>query len=466
MRTRPNVVFILADDMGHGDIACNGNDIVRTPQLDRLARAGLQLTQHYSASPLCAPARAALLTGRYNHRTGAVDVPSNRGLDRIALGETTIADCFSAAGYATGLVGKWHNGLHDLRYHPMNRGFRECIGFLNGGMDYYHWVLDRNGVSEESDGRYLTDVFTDEALGFIDRHRDEPFYLHLAYNAPHNPLQAPEELIRHYRDHGGLSDAVCRLYAMIEAMDTGIGRVLDRLAAHGLAEDTIVVFTSDNGPVLAGELARYNGPFSGAKGSVYEGGIRVPCLLRWPAGVAPGWRCDALTHFCDWLPTLTAACGVELPACLALDGYDRGTLLATGTDAVPELRFWQRNRYEPVACSNAAVRDGRWKLVWPTRAGSDRKLPEDNEAYYDGMAAAHRLMAIDPDLPERRIGPIDESRLYDLVSDPGETCDLADRHPQRVDQMRRRWLAWFDSVSSEWRTHRNADDSVPGAAAP
>jgi len=180
MGPKPNIVFILADDLGYGDLGLFGNEIVRTPHLDALGREGVVLTQHYSASPLCAPARAALLTGRYNHRTGAVDVPSNRGLDRIALSEKTIGDIFGQAGYRTGMVGKWHNGLHDMRFHPNARGFSEFAGFLNGGMDYYQWVLDRNGSPEPSDGRYLTDVFTAEACDFIHRHREEPFLLYLA----------------------------------------------------------------------------------------------------------------------------------------------------------------------------------------------------------------------------------------------------------------------------------------------
>ena len=156
---RPNVILIVADDLGYGDLAIFGNPVVRTPHLDALARSGVLLSQHYSGSPICAPARASILTGRYNHRTGAVDVPSNRGLDRIALAEQTIADRFKSAGYATGMVGKWHNGVHDMRYHPNSRGFDEFAGFLNGGMDYWEWVLDYNGSPRPSDGRYLTDVF-------------------------------------------------------------------------------------------------------------------------------------------------------------------------------------------------------------------------------------------------------------------------------------------------------------------
>ncbi|MDP6064591.1 MAG: sulfatase-like hydrolase/transferase, partial [SAR202 cluster bacterium] len=223
-----NVIVIVADDLGYGDIAAFGNPIVQTPNLDRMAAEGVTLTQHYSASPICAPARAALLTGRYNHRTGAVDVPSNRGLDRISLSETTVADLFKAAGYATGMVGKWHNGVHAIRYHPNARGFDEFAGFLNGGMDYWQWILDYNGTPKPADGRYLTDVFSDEAVEFVQRHHEEPFFLYLAYNAPHAPLQVPGEVLEHYQSVG-LTPAVSAIYAMIERMDSGIGRLREAL---------------------------------------------------------------------------------------------------------------------------------------------------------------------------------------------------------------------------------------------
>lgn len=455
MLSPTNIVFVLADDMGYGDIARYGNPYVRTPHLDRLAEDGVTLTQHYSASPLCAPARAALLTGRYNHRTGAVDVPSNRGLDRIALAETTIADVFAGAGYATGMVGKWHNGLHDMRYHPHNRGFREFLGFLNGGMDYYNWSLDRNGVTERSDGRYLTDVFTDEAVQFIDRHQEEPFFLYLAYNAPHMPLQAPDEMIQQYRDIGDLTEEVCCLYAMIEAMDTGIGRVLDRLDENGLTDDTIVVFTSDNGPRLGGALDRYNGPFRGAKGCSLEGGIRVPGLVRWPNKLPAGTESDLMTHFCDWLPTLASMAGVAVPQGLELDGYDVTCRLKGDAGDIPDVRFWQRNRYEPVARSNAAMREGAWKLYWPGRDGADSKDAADTAFYQHGLkGAAHWLMDIDPALPGRNIGPAAEPQLFDIARDPGESTDLAAEHPERVADMQCRWGQWFEEVYREWMSAR------------
>ena len=186
----PNVIVILADDLGYGDLELYGNPDLKTPHLNRLAADGIRLTQHYSGSPLCAPARAALLTGRYNHRTGALSVESNRGLDRISLREMTIADAFQQAGYITGMVGKWHNGLHDMRYHPNNRGFGEFCGFLNGGMNYWDWLIEYNGQPQNSDGTYLTDKFTNEAVDFINRHKNEQFFLYLAYNAPHAPLEA------------------------------------------------------------------------------------------------------------------------------------------------------------------------------------------------------------------------------------------------------------------------------------
>jgi len=370
---RPNLVFILADDLGYGDLGLFGNEKVRTPHLDALGREGVVLTQHYSASPLCAPARAALLTGRYNHRTGAVDVPSNRGLDRIALGEKTLGDLFSNSGYATGMVGKWHNGLLDRRYHPNARGFKEFAGFLNGGMDYYQWVLDRNGVQEPSDGRYLTDVFTEEACGFIARHQDEPFALFLTYNAPHAPYQAPEECVRYYRELGGLTEEVSTLYAMVECMDRGIGRVVQTLDSLGLMNDTILVFTSDNGPFLTGNLNRYNGPLRGAKGEVLEGGIRVPCIVSWPGELPKGVALNGITHFCDWWPTLEAMTGCRLQEALPSDGVDMSPLLRQEGADEGTARFWQRNRYEPVPRCNGAMRDGPWKLVWPMTEGGDWK---------------------------------------------------------------------------------------------
>ena len=199
---RPNVVLIVADDMGYGDLGLFNDGRSSTPNIDAIASAGVCLTQHYSGSPVCAPSRAALLTGRYPQRMGAIDTLHGRGLDRMALSETTMADVFKAAGYGTGLVGKWHNGALDRRFHPNARGFDEFVGFSGGLSDYYDYALDLNGVEVEGDGRYLTDVLTGHALTFVRRHADVPFFLVVAYNAPHFPMQAPEEIVARYTDAG------------------------------------------------------------------------------------------------------------------------------------------------------------------------------------------------------------------------------------------------------------------------
>ena len=448
----PNILFILADDLGYGDLGLFGNEKIRTPHLDELGHQGVVLTQHYSASPLCAPARAALLTGRYNHRTGAVDVPSNRGLDRIALSERTLGDVFAKSGYATGMIGKWHNGLHDMRYHPNARGFGEFAGFLNGGMDYRQWVLDRNGRPEKGDGRYLTDVFSEEAVDFIKCHRRNPFLLYLSYNAPHLPLQAPEKMIQFYRDQGDLTEEVSTLYAMIERMDEGIGRVLEEIERQGLARNTIVVFTSDNGPQPGPGLDRFNGPFRGAKGDALEGGIRVPAVVRAPDHLPSGLQVHDMIHFCDWLPTLVGLAGIPKETSLPLDGYDATCRLRGERGNIPDIRFWQRNRYEPLPRCNGAMRDGPWKLVWPMRKGGDWKDPDDNASYRMGMTAAHRILPVAAELPKMEITPAGNPQLFKVDVDPHEERDLSAEHPERIDTMTRAWDAWFEEVTAQWRS--------------
>lgn len=463
MATHPaytNVIVIVADDLGYGDLGCFGNRYLATPTLDRLAGEGVVFRQHYSASPLCGPARAAFLTGRYNHRTGALSVESNRGLDRISLRETTVADLFRSAGYVTGMVGKWHNGLFDLTYHPNRRGFDEFAGFLNGGMDYYAWILDVNGRPRRSNGRYLTDVFTDEGVAFIERHRNEPFFLYMAYNAPHSPLQAPGPEIDVYRDIARFNEGVCRLYAMIHRMDTGIARLLDALDRAGIAENTLVLFTSDNGPWLGNDrvpdgrtfpMQRYNGPFRGMKQDVLEGGIRVPAILRWPARLPAGEANDTMVHFCDWTPTLLAAAGVTTRPPLPHDGVNILPVLQGLSDALPSQRFWQFNRYEPVPNCNAAMRDGPWKLYWPRIPEAMAKLEIDNLWYRGMFDTPHFETPIDLSPVAREVSDPGEPELYNLDDDPAESLNLARRYPERVDAMRRELECWFDAVNAERR---------------
>ena len=449
----PNIVLVLADDMGYGDIGAFGNPDVDTPALDHLADGGVMLRHHYAGSPVCAPSRAALMTGRYPHRTGAIDTLEGRGLDRLALDEVTLADSLKAAGYATGLVGKWHLGALDRRYHPNSRGFDHFVGFRGGWQDYWRWRLDVSDGCMSADGRYLTDVLTEHAVQFIEQCDSRPFFLHVTYNAPHFPLQAPDDDVAPFREKGTFTDAVSTIYAMNRRMDAGVGRILETLERRGLAQNTIVLFTSDNGPQFGGEgggcTTRFNSDWNGSKGNVYEGGIRVPAILRWPARLAGGASTDAFVHFTDWLPTLLGAVGCEPPRDVMLDGQDVTGAIADGTASTHCQRFWQWNRYTPVPTCNAAVRDGDWKLIRPVirqamvvsdaDLAMDRLLKEEPGAIGEICRDAEPARVV-PDPP----APL----LFNLVDDPHERRDVAADHPQKVAQMQRDIDRWFADVSA------------------
>ncbi|MCB1209118.1 MAG: sulfatase-like hydrolase/transferase [Verrucomicrobiales bacterium] len=465
--TKPNILFILADDLGYGDLGCYGNPQIDTPVLDRLASEGLRLTAHYSPSPLCSPARAGYLTGRFNHRTGAVDVPSNRGLDRIALSEKTMGDYFRHAGYATALMGKWHNGLYCRDYLPHHRGFDLFYGFANGGQHYWNWNLLRNDEAVPHDGRYLTDALNDEAVRFIQEHKEGPFMLFLAHHAPHSPLLAPEPLVKKYRERlsKDVGDAVAVTYAMIESMDTGLGRVFQSLKDAGLWDKTVIVFTSDNGPVMGrdpklGSQKRFNGVWSGEKQDVLEGGIRVPCIVAWLGQIPKGQVLDTPVHGIDWLPTLFALTGQKAPeGAKPLDGQDIMPLLKG--EPVPRLLartlFFQRNRYAPVQHANAAIREGRWKLYWPGDAESLKKdSARDNPSYLRGITEPHWEMPLDAQLDGPTKAQQPAPRLYDIAADPGEKKDLALDHPDVVQKLTVQHDAWFSDVMGDWQRSRAA----------
>ena len=450
---RPNVVVILVDDMGYGDLGAFGNDAVQTPNLDGLASEGIRLTQHYSGSAMCAPARGALLTGRYPQRVGAIDVVGCRGMDRIALREATLADLMKSAGYTTGMVGKWHNGSIDQRFHPNARGFDEFIGFRGGYMDYWDWVLDYNGTFHRKDGRYLTDLFTDEAVCFIKRHKEEPFFLYVAYNAPHTPLEAPEEDIAPFVETGKFTKAVSTIYGMNRKVDKGVGQIMEELEQHGLAENTLVLFTSDNGPMFTGkgdnDTRRYNGFFNGSKGSVLEGGIRVPAILSWPAGLQEVSQFTDMVHFTDWMPTLLAAAGAQAPQELALDGQNILSVLRGEGGKVNTRRFWQWNRYTPVANCNAAMRDGPWKLYRSPIPEAMRKLRVDNDRTNLIVYSPEKVTDIWRDPVEREFSPPQKAMLFNLDDDPYEQSDLAAANPERVAGMQQELDRWFESVEAD-----------------
>ena len=463
-------MLMYADDMGYGDFGAYNDGHVQTPNLDALIGESLCLSQHYSGSPVCSPARATLLTGRYSHRTGAVTPQEVRGMDRIATREATIGDTFKAAGYATGMVGKWHNGALDPRYHPNARGFDEFVGFRGGWADYYRWNLDVNGSTRPSDGRYLTDVLSEEAVSFIGRHASDPFLLMVPFNAPHSPLQAPDDVVEKYIEMD-LSRGVALTYAMIEVMDQAVGRILTELESRDLRENTIVMFTSDNGPafmlrsdqVPSGvniDTTRYNRGFNGAKGSVYEGGIRVPMIMRWPNGLPSGHHeITNLVHFADWLPTLASAAGIDVQSVLPLDGHNVLPQIRGEQPWEAPKRYWQWNEYQPIGATNAAMREGDWKLVRP-RMDIQYASPIDEDAhrryvqtdieYKYNPENITRLMD-NPD-PQRIIPDPPAPELYNIASDPLEQNNLMGAHPGRALRMLRELESWFEEVDAERAT--------------
>ncbi|MFW5981453.1 MAG: sulfatase-like hydrolase/transferase, partial [bacterium] len=328
------------------------------------------------------------------------------------------------------------NGAHDLRYHPNARGFDEFIGFLNGGMDYWNWVLDYNGKPVASDGRYLTDVFSEEAKNYIKHNKDNKFFLYLAYNAPHNPLQAPKELINKYEKQGKLTKEVSTIYAMIEKMDSGIGDILRTLKQEGIERDTIVIFTSDNGPLLDGNRERYNGPFRGQKGNSLEGGIRVPAVAQWLGVIPDGIKTNEFVHFVDWFPTLKNLTGEKVSENITLDGENVISVLMGKNRKNHRLWYWQHNRYTPLSHCNAAIRDGKWKLYWPIIKGSCKKEYDiDKLPYQRGLTEHHKIMEIDTSLPQREFAETVKSQLFNLEKDSFERHDLSQKYSDRVKQM-------------------------------
>ena len=437
---RPNVLIVITDDQGFGDLGVHGNPVVQTPHLDRLAKEGVRLTNFY-VSPVCSPTRASLLTGRYNYRTGVVDTFLGRSL--MHADEVTLAEMLKAAGYRTGIFGKWHLGdNHPLR--PIDQGFDEALVLkggglgqpsdLPGGSSYFDPILLHNGKPRKTRG-YVSDVIGTATADFIATNRDRPFFAYLAFNAPHTPLtEVPQEHYERYRamdltagrfagpgwplGQTMNADAMARVYAMVSNIDENVGRVLAKLREVGLEKDTIVVFLTDNGP----QQPRFNGGMRGLKGTPYDGGVRVPCFIRWPAGLgaSAGRTVDRVAAHVDMAPTLLAACGVTPPPGVKMDGINLLPLLTgkVGADAWPDRTIyvqWHRGEV-PQRDRSFAARSQRWKLVQP--AGTDGK-------------------PFDP-----------RYELYDLSAEAAETRDVAAEHPEVVEQMRADYRRWFDDVTA------------------
>ncbi|GAB3547203.1 arylsulfatase [Spirosoma fluminis] len=405
---RPNVVFILTDDQGWGDLSLHGNRFVETPNIDRLARNGAQFDRFF-VSPLCAPTRASLLTGRYHLRTGTVSV--TQGWERMRSAELTLAEVFRQNGYATGCFGKWHNGEHAPE-DPNGQGFDEFLGFCAGHWNnYFDTDLQQNDRMVPTKG-FITDVLTDAALHFISKHKARPFFCYVPFNAPHSPHQVPDRYFDKYKAKG-LDNEQASIYGMVENIDDNVGRLLVRLDQLGLAQNTIVVFATDNGP----NGHRFNGQMKGIKGSVDEGGVRVPLFMRWPARIRPQTRIRPNTAHIDLLPTLVDLCGLRFRPTNPIDGRSLADLVLGKVDTLPD------------------------RLLFTHVAGmSAGRLPAQPGAV---RTAQYRL-----------VRQKEQTQLYDMLGDPSQSTDLAAIQPQRVQMLQAAYDRWFGEVSQTINSSR------------
>ncbi len=399
---RPNIVVLVADDLGYADLGVQGCADIPTPHIDSIAGGGIRLTQGYVSAPLCSPTRAGLQTGRYQERFGHEHNPGPAASAAAGVGlplsEVTLADRLREAGYATGLVGKWHLG-YEPSFHPMRRGYQEFFGFLGGAHPYLPGagatgsILRGTEAVEEKE--YLTDAFGREARDFVRRHKAEPFYLLVTFSAIHTPQQTTAEYLDRFR---GIEDPKRRnCAAMLSAMDDAVGGILGELRGAGIEDDTLVFFVSDNGGPTSANGSR-NTPLRGFKGGMWEGGIRVPTLVQWKARLPRGRVYDHPVISLDIHPTCLAAAGWAgaIPAERALDGIDLlPHLLGERTERPHETLAW---RMQP----QAALRKGDLKLV---RAR-------------DGQG------------------------LFDLAADPGETHDLTAERPEAYQELHEAYLDW------------------------
>ena len=417
---RPNIIVVLTDDQGYGDVGIHENDEIRTPNLDQFAREGVELTRFY-VSPVCAPTRASLMTGRYYYRSGVIH--TSRGGAKMHGEEVTIAERLGAAGYRTGIFGKWHLG-DNYPMRPMDQGFEESLVHRAGGLDqnpnpdtndYFDDVVLRNGNETAPEG-YCTDVFFDAALEFIAAKDERPFFVYLPTNAPHTPLFVADDYWKPYVDQG-LDETTARVYGMVENIDDNIGRLLSALDASGQRDNTLVVFLSDNGP----QQARYTAGLRGRKGMSYEGGIRALSFWQWPSKWERRRQESRIAAHIDVAPTLLAVAGIAESG-PAFDGRNLMPLL-DGADDWPERKlFFQCHRgLTPLLYQNAAVETERYKLVMSPETFSDEAFT------FEG----------DPPMA-----------LYDIAADPGEQHDLSADQPEVLADLKSSYEAWYEDVRS------------------
>jgi arylsulfatase A len=442
----PNVVIFLVDDLGYGDLPCHGNPHVKAPQIDAFAKEAVEFAS-FHVSPVCAPTRASLMTGRYNFRTGIVDVFGPAAVMDAA--EVTLAERLKAAGYATGIFGKWHLG-DDAEHGPNAQGFDEALVHRGAAMrQYFNPTLLHNGTEEKRSG-YCMDIFTDAAIDFIRANRAKPFFVHLPANLIHTPLQVAPELAAEF-DATGLGDSTRKIYGMIRSVDAAFGRVRDTLRELGLEENTLLILFSDNGPCSGSTpVDRHMAGLHGLKGTVYENGIRVPCFMRWPAGFRSPAKVSRLAAHLDVLPTVLEACGVTVPAEPRIDGTSLMPLLRDPAAAWPDraLVFQWDSGQVPRRGHAYAVLTERWKLVQP--CGMDAP---NQQHIRDRYAELCRLQG----RGGRSIEGPPRFELYDVAADPGETKDVSAANPDIVGEMRAQYDAWFTDVAARWAPPPAAD---------
>jgi arylsulfatase A-like enzyme len=408
----PNVVVILVDDLGYSDISPY-DGWIETLALDRMAVEGLRFTDFHSSGAVCSPTRAGLLTGRYQQRAGIPGViyadPRRNRNQGLHARELTFAEVFQDAGYATGIFGKWHLG-YDIDFNPIRHGFDEFRGYVSDNIDYFSHV-DAMGFSDwwhngkqDYEQGYVTHLINNHATAFITRNRNRPFLLYIAHEAPHYPYQGPDdepirEIGKQIPEQGEPAEILEAYQQMVEEMDKSIGEVLDTLEQLGLAENTLVLFLSDNGANQYGS----NGDWRGAKGSLWEGGHRVPAIAWWPGKIKPGTT-NELAISLDVMPTILDVAGLTLPEGHRLDGRSLGPILFEGQVREDRPLYWAHNE-------QLAVREGPWKLLTDTTG-------------------------------------ITPPELYKLDEDPGETTDQSAAYPERVEAMLQALEAWRLDVAT------------------
>lgn len=426
----PNIIVILTDDQGYADVGFNGSTEIPTPNIDRIAKEGVRFDRGYVSFPVCGPSRAGLLTGRYQSRFGYDLNASENPHDPTAglpLSERTIADILHQAGYTSAALGKWHMGNHD-QFHPFERGFDEFYGFPNGGHNYFLDRLRNIPIKEAKNGGqlyeswlmvgreqvatsgYLTDWLSERAVEFVERHKEKSFFLYLAYNAPHTPMQATQKYLDRFRH---IADERRRTYAaMVSAVDDGVGVLLDRLDTLGLADDTIVFFLSDNGgPLVRARNGSVNLPLRGGKGDLFEGGVRVPFAMRWTGRIPAGINYPHSVSSLDIAATAAGVNGISIPAGNALDGVNLIPYLtgAKKGEAPHRQLFWRypADTRDNLRIGRRAAIDGNDKLVEYKR----------------------------------------DQSLFDLSKDIGEQKNLRGDRKQRTQELDAAWQRWNDQMA-------------------